>query len=156
MDLYKILSAVHTYGTKEASKPMMKRTIAAVLTICMGIAIGVLLAVAGRSGTAVAAPPSPASHLPSPLSQQSSPGYEVPSTPSIAPEEGSSTAVGPGYYIRDYKGRVAVVPSGQTEPEMVFDIQTKLLPEMDRQQLTDGIYVETYEELIRLVEDYIS
>ena len=158
LGLHKVCRAAHTGTTKEASKPMMKRTVAALLTICMGIAIGVLLAVAGRSGTAVAAPPSPASSA-SPAPSQS-PAYSSPArsrpAPNIGLEEGSSTAVGPGYYIRDYKGRVAVVPSGQAEPEMIFDIQTKMLPELDRQQLADGIYVATYEELIRLVEDYIS
>lgn len=134
---------------------MIKRTVAALLTICMGIAIGVLLAVAGRSGTAVAAPPSAASSQPSQPPAASGPAYSR-TAPEIGLEAGSSAPAASGYYIRDYKGRVAVVPSGQVEPEMIFDIQTKMLPELDRQQLSDGIYVETYEELIRMVEDYIS
>ncbi len=39
---------------------------------------------------------------------------------------------------------------------MIFDIFLRTLPEMDQQLLQEGIQVETYEELTRLIEDYIS
>ena len=42
------------------------------------------------------------------------------------------------------------------EPEMIFDIFVRTLPEMDQELLRQGIRVETYEELTRLIEDYIS
>ena len=61
-----------------------------------------------------------------------------------------------GYTLRDYNGKVAVFPTGGTTPEMVFDVYTRMLPQADQQRLKDGIYVESYEELIQLVEDYIS
>lgn len=60
------------------------------------------------------------------------------------------------YLIRDYQGRVAVFLEGVEEPEMIFDIYTKTLPELDQQQLTKGIPVEGYQQMTRLVEDYIS
>ena len=39
---------------------------------------------------------------------------------------------------------------------MIFDIFVRTLPDPDQQLLRQGIEVETYEELTRLIEDYIS
>ena len=39
---------------------------------------------------------------------------------------------------------------------MVFDVYVRLLPEYDRGQLNQGVYVKDYEELINRIEDYIS
>lgn len=124
---------------------MVKRMVTAVVTVLMGVGLGVLLAFAGHSGTAVAAPANqPPSSAESPIASE------------IAPPPAPESAVAQGYYIKEYKGRVSVLRSGSEVPEMIFDISTKMLPELDRQQLSQGIYVETYEELVRLVEDYIS
>lgn len=123
---------------------MVKRVFAATGTVCLGIAIGVLLAFAGHSGTATAAMP------------QAAPLGEAASLSDL-PESGSSQpAQEPGYYIKDYQGRVAVLKDGSQVPEMIFDIPTKMLPELDRIELARGIYVESYEEMLKLVEDYIS
>lgn len=121
--------------------------ITAALTITAGVLAGVLLAIAGHSTSAIAAPmSSSASLLPDPTSMS---GSEI-------PEKSSSSQPESGYYIKEYKGRVAVVRVGSDTPEMIFDIHTKMLPELDRKQLSDGIYVKSYEEMLRLVEDYIS
>ena len=61
-----------------------------------------------------------------------------------------------GYYIVDYNGRVSVIRAGEEVPEMIFDIFTRTLPEVDQRQLEEGVYVGSYEELTRRVEDYIS
>ncbi|MEG0752877.1 MAG: hypothetical protein RR461_03520 [Angelakisella sp.] len=127
---------------------MIKRVILTIVTIFSGIAIGVLLALAGRSGGFAMAEPVPET------SSSAEASSEVGQL--IIPEENASQSDLPGYFIKEYKGRVSVLKDGSEVPEMIFDIQTKLLPELDRRQLSEGIYVETYEELIRLVEDYIS
>ena len=61
-----------------------------------------------------------------------------------------------GYLLRDYHGRLAVVKAGEETPEMIFDVYTKTLPEADQSMLAEGIYVESYEELLSLIEDYVS
>ena len=126
---------------------MVKKMITAALTITAGILAGVLLAIAGHSTSAIAAPMSSSVNvLPEP---RYSSGSEI-------TDNSSSSQPVSGYYIKEYKGRVAVVRAGNDTPEMIFDIHTKMLPDLDRKQLSDGIYVESYEEMLRLVEDYIS
>ena len=73
----------------------------------------------------------------------------------IAKEESRSPQEPPreGYLLRDYRGRLAVVKAGE---EMIFDVYTKTLPEADQSMLAEGIYVESYEELLSLIEDYVS
>ncbi|MEG1687189.1 MAG: hypothetical protein RR276_04835 [Angelakisella sp.] len=131
---------------------MVKRLIAAAVTVAAGILLGVGLAVAGHSPTAAAASPKAGRAQPAaPPSSQTSQS-SVAGNP--ATSAGSQTAK--GYFIKEYNGHVSVMRSGSDQPEMIFDISTKMLPELDRKQLSDGIYVETYEELVRLIEDYIS
>lgn len=131
---------------------MIKRIVLTITTVFAGVAVGVLLALAGHSDSLAAAEPAPPP--PQATSQmtipQSDSGMLIPQEPAEA------TTTQGGYFIKEYGGRVSVIKDGSDVPEMIFDIQTKLLPEVDRQQLSQGIYVETYEELIRLVEDYIS
>lgn len=129
---------------------MLKRAMLTIVTVFAGVAVGVLLALGGHSDSLAAAEPPPA-----PREVSSEIGAPATIGAPIPPEEVSSTAAG-GYFIKEYSGRVSVIKDGSEVPEMIFDIQTKLLPEVDRRQLSEGIYVETYEELIRLVEDYIS
>ena len=42
------------------------------------------------------------------------------------------------------------------EPRMEFDVPVRVLPEFDQRQLEAGIYVEDYQTLVSLIEDYIS
>lgn len=72
---------------------------------------------------------------------------------SSSPEASSPSG---GYLLGAYNGRVSVLSPETGEPEMIFDIFLRTLPEMDQQLLQEGIQVETYEELTRLIEDYIS
>ncbi|MEG2074646.1 MAG: hypothetical protein RRY54_07745 [Angelakisella sp.] len=125
---------------------MIKRVALTIITIFAGVATGVLLALAGRGESFAAIPPSSASR-----------SSEMRAGEIISQSSGVSVpSVSEGYFIKEYNGRVSVIKDGCEVPEMIFDIQTKLLPELDRKQLAQGIYVKTYEELARLVEDYIS
>lgn len=129
---------------------MIKRVVLTIVTVFAGVAVGVLLAMAGHGDSLAAAEPPPTPReMSSGVSASAGAGIAIP------PAAVSSTAAG-GYFIKEYGGRVSVIKDGSEVPEMIFDIQTKLLPDVDRLQLSEGIYVETYEELIRLVEDYIS
>lgn len=125
------------------------RLLAGVFTAIAGVAIGTALALGSRPGTVSAGETaSPLREAPSSLSSISSSSS---SSSKIQAEEEAER-----YLIRDYQGRVAVFLEGVEEPEMIFDIYTKTLPELDQQQLTKGIPVEGYQQMTRLVEDYIS
>ena len=60
------------------------------------------------------------------------------------------------YYLREHKGRVAVFLAGEDDPQMELDVLVKYLPDYDREQMRNGIPVKDYEELQKLIEDYIS
>ncbi len=60
------------------------------------------------------------------------------------------------YMLREYQGRLAVFTGENKEPDMVFDVYIHYLPEADRELLKQGIAVENYEQLTKLIEDYIS
>ncbi len=78
------------------------------------------------------------------------------------PDAGTQSSLPPveettdGYYVIEYKGMLAVVKDGETEPDVIYDIYTRMLPETDRALLQDGIYAQDYSEMISIVEDYIS
>lgn len=60
------------------------------------------------------------------------------------------------YILKAHEGRVAVFPAGSSEPEFVYDVLVKYLPDYDRQQMEEGIPVRDYDELVSLLEDYTS
>ena len=60
------------------------------------------------------------------------------------------------YILKTYEGRLAVFARGKAEPEMVFDLYVQYLPAYDQGQLGQGIYVEDYPTLVKMIEDYIS
>lgn len=124
---------------------MLKRLVAAIAAVSAAIAAGVALAVVPRTDAAVSpqslaeiAPPDPASSQPS-----------APSSREAVPAETT-------YLLGEYNGRVSVLSPETREPEMIFDIFVRTLPDPDQELLHEGIRVSTYEELTRLIEDYIS
>ncbi len=84
------------------------------------------------------------------------PSSAVAAPPPSRPAQEAPSSSGPGYYIKDWEGRVSIIQEGADTPEMIFDIYTRLLPEYDQEQLRQGLYVSSYEELAALIEDYIS
>lgn len=60
------------------------------------------------------------------------------------------------FTLADYNGRLAIFESGSEKPIEVFEIQTSSLPEQDKEKLIVGISASSYEELLRLTEDYTS
>ena len=53
-------------------------------------------------------------------------------------------------------GASAVFTDDLVQPDLVFDVYVRTLPELDQQQLSRGIRVKTYDELTSMIEDYIS
>lgn len=53
-------------------------------------------------------------------------------------------------------GYVALWKSGETEPLKVFPYQVSSLPPADQAQLRKGIVIDSAEDLIGLIEDYLS
>lgn len=120
---------------------MVKRFVVTGGAILAAIVLGAALAVVPRIDS-LAAPPQ---HL----EKEAPPAPESPSSLREEPDAG-------GYLLGAYNGRVSVLSPDTREPEMIFDIFLRTLPEPDQQLLREGIRVETYEELTRLIEDYIS
>lgn len=90
-----------------------------------------------------------------PLYQQLA-GVEIES-PTISDASEEDTKDTPQYIIREYQGRVAVFfADNDQEPELVLDTLVQYLPDYDRSQMHEGIPVETYEQLVSRIEDYIS
>ena len=60
------------------------------------------------------------------------------------------------YIIKGYEGKLAVFIGDKSEPEILFDVYLHHLPDVDRLKLQEGIRVDDYQELLRLLEDYTS
>lgn len=60
------------------------------------------------------------------------------------------------YILREREGRLAVFRRGESEPQMIFDVPVRVLPQADQYQLAEGIRVKDYQTLVRRIEDYIS
>ena len=53
-------------------------------------------------------------------------------------------------------GFIALWKDGRAEPLKVFPYRAELLPEQDQQALEKGIRFESREELLAMLEDYLS
>lgn len=60
------------------------------------------------------------------------------------------------FVLKTYEGRLAVFSYGRDEPDTVFNVYVNRLPHYDQGQLNQGVTAKNYEELLRLIEDYIS
>ncbi|MEG1895543.1 MAG: hypothetical protein RR162_04820 [Oscillospiraceae bacterium] len=58
------------------------------------------------------------------------------------------------YIIADYHGKIAVFEKMDSEPIVVYEIYTHLLPENDIELLRKGVCVTTKEELQLRLEDF--
>lgn len=70
------------------------------------------------------------------------------------PEQPGTTSTQSGYLLRDSSGQLAVFDINNPMPLEVFDIMTNTLPQEDYLLLLEGIYVETEEDLQKLIEDF--
>lgn len=60
------------------------------------------------------------------------------------------------YELKAHEGKLAVFFYGEKQPRMVFDVYINTLPEYDKKQLSAGVPVKDYEELLIRIEDYSS
>ena len=136
---------------------MYKRVGAAFATVAVAIILGISLSYV-PSGTTISLPEEPSSSAAPMEELPSSSSVSVAAPPPTRQYEAppSSQLTEKGYYIKDWNGRVAILREGEETPEMIFDIYTRLLPEYDQEQLKEGLYVQSYEELTGMIEDYIS
>jgi hypothetical protein len=78
--------------------------------------------------------------------------HDTKAAQSQSPEQSQSPAL---YTLREYRGKVAVFTGGFDEiPAIETDIDVSGLREYDRKLLSDGIPVEAYEGVLRLLEDF--
>lgn len=60
------------------------------------------------------------------------------------------------YFLRDWKGYVAVFRAGEDTPSELTDIETATLNNVDREKLRSGIPAAGKSELLSLLEDFSS
>ena len=65
----------------------------------------------------------------------------------------SSVASETMYVVSDYGGKVAVFEENSSEPLVVYDIYTHLLPENDIEILRKGIEISSLQQLQNCLED---
>lgn len=61
-----------------------------------------------------------------------------------------------GFILGSEHGFVALWKNGNTDPIRIYPYSTASLPDADREALEEGIPVERPEDLIILLEDYLS
>lgn len=115
------------------------------------LGVGLSLMAAGRTAKELSPPATLSSEQTADAPKSPAPQAEKPAPGAAADETGSS-----GYLLRAYEGRIAVFREGSTTPDLIFDVYTRMLPQPDQAALEVGILVQDYEELTRLIEDYIS
>ncbi|MEM1484777.1 hypothetical protein V6615_07815 [Oscillospiraceae bacterium PP1C4] len=76
--------------------------------------------------------------------------------PSSSVPYSSEETSGYPYLLRTYEGKLAVFTTDLVQPDMVFDVYVRTLPELDKEELERGVRVENYDKLTALIEDYIS
>jgi len=60
------------------------------------------------------------------------------------------------FVLKDYNGRLALFEFGGAEPIEVYDVYTSSLPGEESARMASGILARDEEELLRILEDYIS
>ncbi|MCQ2491129.1 MAG: hypothetical protein MJ079_06020 [Ruminococcus sp.] len=58
--------------------------------------------------------------------------------------------------VREYNGRIGLFKSGSSAPYRIIDYNVALMPDFDRDQLREGVVIETDEELRRFIEDIVT
>ncbi len=71
-------------------------------------------------------------------------------------QEQAKALEGYEYELKAHDGKLAVFFYGEEQPRMVFEVYISTLPEYDKKQLSVGVPVKDYEELLIRIEDYSS
>ena len=71
----------------------------------------------------------------------------------IAESSMAQEVLQPERIVKEYNGRIGVFMGESSNPYRIIDYDISLLSEFDREQLREGIVVETDYELNRLIED---
>lgn len=58
------------------------------------------------------------------------------------------------YYLKEYDGKIGAFHTGDTTPFYTLTIPPEVLPETDRAELKEGIYVEDEARLRQIIEDF--
>ena len=146
-----------------------------VLLCIIALGLGFLSGYAGSlmfRNTQVASEPAP---TPQPLHPETTPQAAPTQVPALEPSPGelpanagaevteapASTAPAKlvGYLIREYTGKIAVyrvMDDGESELSSLLDVEVGTLPKADQEKLKEGIGVKSEEEMLQLLEDYMS
>lgn len=80
---------------------------------------------------------------------------EIENYPPSPKEQGINISKGDeGYILREENGKLEIFIPKEKAPARTLDIFLDALPKGDRESLRAGIYAESYEELLGLIEDF--
>lgn len=72
----------------------------------------------------------------------------------VVEQTNSNTKENYEYMIKDIDGKINVFKKGTDNPINILDKKTDILPQYDRELLSQGIYLENIEQLNKILEDY--
>ena len=61
-----------------------------------------------------------------------------------------------GFLLGVHEGRIALWKDEGRDPVKIFPYHARMLPAADRRALEEGIRFESAEDLVRLLDDYLS
>lgn len=145
-----------------------------ILACVIALGVGFLAGFAGsmfvRGSPAALAPEPTAEHISQPESALTlEPTPDMASGPSVQ-QAADVIAISPtplasptptikSYIVKEYAGKVAVykmTSDGQTTLSSLIDIDTASLPGSDQKKLKEGIVLTRQEDMLQLLEDYMS
>lgn len=74
----------------------------------------------------------------------------------IKKTEAIAASEAPKYIVREYEGKLGVFIGASDKPYKTVDCNLLLLPDYDRQQLADGVIINSEAELKSYIEDMTS
>lgn len=83
-------------------------------------------------------------------------GVSFKKSPAQAAPISTSTSSSVGYILGEYDGQLALYRSDSSSPYKKLSYNISMLTEYDREQVLNGIYVDTEAELNALIEDLTS
>ena len=58
------------------------------------------------------------------------------------------------YIVKNISGKINIFENGNSNPIGILDKEIDYLPEYDQKMLKQGIYIENFEQLNKILEDY--
>ena len=71
-----------------------------------------------------------------------------------SPEADTVQASNFAYFLKEVDGRIRAFHTGESTPFYTLTVPPEILPETDREELKEGIYIEDEARLRQIIEDF--